>query len=82
METPRHEWLTTNPRPGTSALLSNTAQTGWKMHAIVAKESDSPEDVRFLSAACGLRARHGWGVDFHITEKCTRCTAAIAKLKM
>ena len=32
-------------------------------------------------AFCGLRPRHGWGVDLFIDRQCARCTAVIARRK-
>ena len=56
-------------------------QSGWKLHAVEVDPKDSCESVRFIPAACGLYARHGWDIDLLIPEKpgyfCTRCVAAL-----
>lgn len=53
MSATRYEWLTTDPAPGAGM----NAAGGWRLHAIKdAKESDSFDEVRHLSAVCGLRS--------------------------
>ena len=74
-----YQWLTTAPNPRSRATGHDAGQRGWKLHAVAAQPTMSLREVRFRPALCGLRARHGWGVDGFIDEKCVRCTA---KLKL
>lgn len=60
------EWLSSEPNPRTSGL---NAAGGWKLHAV-------GDDKRAL---CGLRAKHGWGTDLFVEDKCRRCAAALKK---
>lgn len=68
------QWLTTyakNPGPW---------QSGWKLHAIAAQDTEKLEDTKGRVAACGLRPRHGWSIDLFINVKCKKCVKKIANL--
>lgn len=72
-------WLTTNDKNG-----GGPWQSGWKEHAIPLEDGEnekhtSPSALGKRRALCGLRPRHGWGVDLFIDEKCSRCVARLAK---
>lgn len=63
-------WLTTNANP---RLPGWSEKHGWKMHAVEAPDNTKLGEIKQIRALCGLRARHGWGVDFFIETKCVRC---------
>ena len=65
-------WLTTAPNPRSSATGYDGGQKGWKLHAIET-DSDSFKEIRWERAVCGLQARHGWGLDMFIEDKCEKC---------
>jgi hypothetical protein len=73
------QWLTTNPNPRSPATGVDAGQRGWRLHAIEASPETTFSEVRILPAACGLRPRHGWGLDMFIEDRCKRCERAIAK---
>lgn len=66
-------WVTTAPNPRRPATGFDAGQTGWKLHAVEAEAHATFDAVRTRTAACGLRARHGWGLDMFIEDKCARC---------
>lgn len=72
-------WLTTNPNPRTPATGVDAGQRGWRLHAIEASAETTLFEARGLRAACGLRPRHGWGLDMFINDHCKRCERALAK---
>lgn len=72
------QWLTTAPNPRSPATGFDAGQRGWKLHA-VETDSDSFEEIRRVSAICGLRPAHGWSLDLFIEDKCQRCARALAK---
>lgn len=76
-----YQWLTTqpNPRRATSGR-ADEGVTGWKEHAVLATEDTKFEDIRYVRAVYGLRARHGWGLDLFIDTPCKRCTAILNKM--
>lgn len=70
------QWLTTAPNPRTAATGVDAGQRGWRLHAVKGSEAEGFNAVRWRRAACGLLARHGWGLDCFIETKCQRCLAA------
>jgi hypothetical protein len=71
------QWLTTAPNPRSPATGFDAGQRGWRTHAVECKIGSNFGDVRFVSAACGLRPAHGWGLDTFIEDKCQRCAAKL-----
>ena len=64
-------WLTTNANP---RLAGWTEKHGWKMHAVpVSDDAAKFSDIKRVRALCGLRPRHGWGIDLFIEAKCACC---------
>lgn len=68
-------WLTTEPNPRSPATRHDAGQRGWRRHAVEAPDAATFIDLRHRAALCGLRPRHGWGLDMFIDEDCTRCAA-------
>ena len=66
----KYEWLTTQPNPRSPATGYDAGQRGWKLHLVDVEGEHTP------SAVCGLRPRHGWGLDMFINDKCERCVKA------
>ena len=71
----RLTWLSTNDKNG-----GGPWQTGSKEHAVPLEQGENESSTTAISlgrrrALCGLRPRHGWGVDLFIDEKCKRCEA-------
>jgi hypothetical protein len=73
------QWLTTSSSPRRPATGHDAGQRGWRLHAVRANAEDTFSQVRGRRAACGLLARHGWGLDQFIDEKCSKCVAAIQR---
>lgn len=73
------QWLTTAPNPRSRGTGVDAGQRGWRLHAVMASESETFAELKFRVAACGLRPRHGWGLDMFIEAHCARCEAALAK---
>lgn len=72
------QWITTAPNPRSPVTGCDSGQRGWKLHAVEVI-NDSFVLSRFEAAACGLLPAHGWALDLFITDKCKRCTQAIAR---
>lgn len=71
-------WLTTRSNPRSTSWRAfphpDAGQRGWRLHAVEAKSAnDTFKDIYHTRALCGLRAKHGWGLDTYVTEKCERC---------
>ena len=79
-------WLTTMPNPISPAHThtADCGQVGWRLHlvntgidvrdhpfAYALPENEREIDVS--PALCGLRAKHGWGLDMFIDAPCKRC---------
>ena len=71
-------WLTTSPNPRVPATGPDAGQRGWKLHAVEAPPGATFKDVRFRASLCGLRPRHGWGLDAFIEDRCERCRNKIS----
>jgi hypothetical protein len=56
---------------------ADDGQIGWKLHAVPVDDQAVPE--KKAQALCGLRPRHGWGMDLFIEDECSRCAAAMEK---
>jgi len=76
-------WVTTTPNPYRKAHTHtmDDGQVGWKLHLVRLGERtrkpiarpDGVLEIDISQALCGLRAKHGWGVDFFIDAPCERC---------
>lgn len=75
-----YQWLTTSPNPRVRGYGTDDGQRGWRTHAVQAADGDTFEQVKHLAAACGQRARHGWGMDMFIELKCAKCVRALTKV--
>jgi len=73
-----YQWLTTQSNPRSPEHGIDRGVRGWRLHAVGATEHETFEAVKFRRAVCGLRARHGWGMDLFIDRKCARCAKALA----
>jgi hypothetical protein len=62
------QWLTTGVNPRRVHEPS-----GWKLHAVVAEDSDNFTTIKNYRATCGLRPRHGWDIDLFIEDRCKHC---------
>lgn len=74
------QWLTTSPNPRSrrsSITHPDAGQRGWRVHAVEARPDETFEAVKGRPALCGLRPRHGWGMDAFIVDKCERCAKAV-----
>lgn len=78
------QWLTTAPNPVRPAHThsADDGQVGWKRHMVIAHSSAHDGTKIPPKALCGLRARHGWGVDLFIEDLCMRCLKAAIKRKL
>lgn len=70
-------WLTTAPNPRSPATGTDAGQRGWRLHAVEGPEGATLKELRFKGALCGLRPRHGWGLDMFIEDKCARCAKIV-----
>lgn len=76
------QWATTLPTPYGKGYGVDGDQRGWKLHIVDTEtltQTSSTAKIRG-SALCGLRAKHGWGLDFFIEDECKRCAARAKKL--
>lgn len=88
----KHETCTTAPHPYKSAkrCSADQNQVGWRLHIVDLSQGPKYTGrvgahqvvVNRSPALCGLRPRHGWGLDMFIDAMCTRCEAKAAKLKI
>lgn len=71
-------WLTTSPHPWRPAHThgADQGQVGWKRHAVVTEETEFSK-IKRAPSLCGLRAKHGWGLDLFIEDECSKCCAKI-----
>ena len=67
---PKYQWLTTQNNP---TLSVDAEPRGWRRHAVVGDDNETFEEYTKRRALCGLRARHGWGMDLFIVKRCKRC---------
>jgi hypothetical protein len=67
------QWLTTAPNPRSAATGFDAGQRGWKLHAVNAAADENFAGLKYRAALCGLRPRHGWGLDMFVEDKCKRC---------
>ena len=67
------QWLTTRPSGRAHTHGADDGQTGWRLHAVVANSEATFEQIKHYRAACGMRPRHGWGLDLFIERRCARC---------
>jgi len=80
-----YAWVTTAPSGRAHTCRADDGVTGWKLHLIVpgsfVRHSPSQKAAVDRSPAlCGLRARHGWGLDLFIDAPCSRCLRKAEKL--
>lgn len=75
-------WLTTAPNPRSPATGFDAGQRGWRLHAVEAPAGATFSGVKFHAALCGLRPRHGWGLDTFIDDKCARCLTRLSRCGM
>lgn len=73
------QWLTTLPSGKAHTCETDDGVTGWRTHAVEADEATLFKDIRDRRALCGLRPRHGWGMDLFIEDKCARCRRVLEK---
>lgn len=84
---PGWQWLTTSPNPRSPATGYDAGQRGWRLHAVLWTEQDNDYHRETghtrtrKPALCGLRPRHGWGLDLFIEDECERCAKAIERLE-
>jgi hypothetical protein len=67
------QWLTTAPNPRLPMTGYDAGQRGWKLHAVLALDSETFQDLGRATALCGLRPSHGWDLDMFIQSRCIRC---------
>ncbi len=75
-------WATTAPNPRGPGYGVDGDQRGWKLHLVDvnALYQATPKSPVWGDALCGLRPRHGWGLDMFIEDQCKRCVARAKKL--
>lgn len=73
------QWLTTAPNPRVRGYGADDGQRGWKLHAVIADDSQLFADIRNSRALCGLLPSHGWGLDLFIEDKCARCADKVGR---
>lgn len=73
-------WCTTTPNPRSPSTGWDAGQRGWRLHLV---PKDQPQHWYYgkykAPSLCGIRARHGWGLDMFIEDECERCTAIAEK---
>lgn len=72
-------WLSTYPSGKAHTCEADDGNTGWKLHAVEAPANLSAKEVGKIRAFCGLRPKHGWGVDLFIEDHCSRCEQALER---
>lgn len=73
-------FCTTSPNPRVRASGPDCGQKGWRLHAVYGLPLDSFESLKRSRALCGVRPRHGWGIDLFIEDPCLRCVAKAMSL--
>lgn len=71
------QWLTTAPNPRSSAKGFDAGQRGWRLHSVIAADTETFDQVKGRLSACGLRPRHGWSLDMFIKDRCKHCERAL-----
>jgi hypothetical protein len=75
---PMWRWMTTNPNPRSPDTGFDASQRGWRLHLVDLNHADAhiySKDKNQSPSLCGIRPRHGWGLDLFIDEPCARCSA-------
>jgi hypothetical protein len=81
-------WATTTPHPWKPSHThgADDGQIGWRLHLVAFGERtrerlgrDRYETIDVSKALCGLRPRHGWGLDMFVEDECSRCIKAAEK---
>lgn len=67
------QWLTTRASGRAHTVECDDGQTGWKLHAVVADDSETFAQIGRRPSLCGLRPKHGWGLDLFVEDKCKLC---------
>jgi hypothetical protein len=80
MPKPSLVWCTTAVNPRASFGGFDAGTTGWKMHGIYGEEKQTFASLGRATSLCGLRPRHGWGMDLFIEDPCLRCVAKAMSL--
>jgi hypothetical protein len=81
-KTTTFNWVTTLPHPYRPAHThgADDGQVGWKLHAVeMGRDDDFTKEAKRRQAICGVRPRHGWGLDLFIDAECTKCVKAMKK---
>jgi hypothetical protein len=78
---PNWGWRTTSPNPNRPAFGVDAGQRGWKLHLVdLAQPGANWYGKNKGFSLCGMRPRHGWGLDLFIDAPCERCAKAEARL--
>ena len=72
-------WLTTAGNPKAFNMSANAGVTGWRLHLVESDTAMGARNKSMRSALCGLRPKHGWGLDFFISEPCNNCLTRAKK---
>ena len=76
------EWATTEPNPRRHRTFNgDDGVTGWKLHFIPEEQDYIGRKYGKAKALCGLRAKHGWGIDLFVEDECSRCAKAYAAIE-
>lgn len=82
-ELPTYEWCTTSPNPNSRDFGPDAGQRGWRIHLVPKGQSEHMFYGKYKAPSlCGIRPRHGWGLDLFIDEPCARCEAIAEKRKI
>lgn len=73
------QWLTTEPNPRSLATGHDAGQRGWRLHSVIAKDSDTSSSIRGRQAACGIVPRWGWSLDMFVDQRCAKCERALKR---
>lgn len=80
---PTWAWRTTGANPRAPAYGPDAGQRGWRLHLVdLAQPGADWYGTNKATALCGLRPRHGWGLDLFVDTPCERCAKAEEKLGM
>lgn len=73
------QWLNAETNPRIRATGFNAGRSAWKFHAVLSDPRQKFEEIKGVHALCGLKPRHGWGMDLfmdiddEVAGRCLKC---------
>lgn len=76
------QWLTCTPSGRAHTCEPDDGRTGWRLHAVIAANSETLKQIGHRIALCGLMPKNGWDMDLFVEDRCKRCAHALENRKV